>query len=75
MCASASRSAGCFWLPSRAAPKSELAIRVKRCSVNEANRHQSHARIDLAAHGTLELLGPATGGLTNMVAVENGIPG
>lgn len=33
------------------------------------------AGIDLALHATLELLGPATNGLSTMVAVENGIPG
>ncbi len=35
----------------------------------------SIAGIDLALHAILELLGPATGGLTSMSAVENGIPG
>jgi hypothetical protein len=33
------------------------------------------AGIDLALHAVLELLGPVTGGLTTMSAVENGIPG
>lgn len=33
------------------------------------------AGIDMALHATLELLGPATGGFTSMVAIENGIPG
>ena len=33
------------------------------------------AGIDVALHAILELLGPATGGLTTMSAVENGLPG
>jgi len=33
------------------------------------------AGIDVALHAILELLGPATGGLTTMNAVENGLPG
>jgi hypothetical protein len=33
------------------------------------------AAIDLALHAGFELLGPATGGLTTMAAVENGVPG
>ncbi|MDO8539167.1 MAG: hypothetical protein Q7S40_01900 [Opitutaceae bacterium] len=33
------------------------------------------AGIDLALHGSFELLGAATGGLTTMTAVENGVPG
>lgn len=33
------------------------------------------AGIDLVLHAGLELLGPLTGGLSTMVAVENGIPG
>lgn len=33
------------------------------------------AGIDLALHAIMELLGPATGGLTTMSALENGIPG
>lgn len=33
------------------------------------------AGIDLALHAILELLGPISGGLTTMSAVENGVPG
>ena len=35
----------------------------------------SIAGIDVALHAILELLGPATGGLTTMSGVENGLPG
>jgi hypothetical protein len=33
------------------------------------------AGIDLGLHATLQLLGPITGGLTTLTALENGIPG
>jgi hypothetical protein len=33
------------------------------------------AGIDMALHALFELLGPASGGFTTMVAIENGIPG
>ena len=33
------------------------------------------AGIDMALHAIFELLGPASGGFTTMVAIENGIPG